>query len=39
MPAHIGNVEQALEVEAGAGPSARERLRETLAPVALTRRD
>ncbi len=39
MLAHIGNVEQALEVEAGAGPSAQERLRATLAPVALARRN
>jgi DNA-binding GntR family transcriptional regulator len=34
---HIGNVEQALEVEAAADPSADERLRATLAPVALPR--
>ena len=31
---HIGNVEQALEVEATAAPDASERLRATLAPVA-----
>lgn len=34
---HIGNVEQALQVEAAAGPDADERLRATLAPLALPR--
>jgi len=35
MLAHIGNVEQALEVEAAVDPAAADRLRATLAPVAL----
>ncbi|MBT2300995.1 GntR family transcriptional regulator [Variovorax paradoxus] len=34
---HIGNVEEALQVEAEAAPGADERLRATLAPVALPR--
>ncbi len=34
---HIGNVEQALEVEVPARPGSDERLRATLAPVALPR--
>lgn len=34
---HIGNVEQALQVEVQAAPGADERLRTTLAPVALPR--
>jgi DNA-binding GntR family transcriptional regulator len=34
---HIGNVEQALQVEAPPQPDADERLRSTLAPVALPR--
>jgi len=34
---HIGNVEEALEVEAAADPTENERLRATLAPVALPR--
>jgi DNA-binding GntR family transcriptional regulator len=34
---HIGNVEEALEVETAVGPAADERLRATLAPVALPR--
>jgi len=34
---HIGNVEEALEVEATADPTENERLRATLAPVALPR--
>ena len=38
MLAHIGNVEQALEVEVPARPDADERLRATLAPVALPQR-
>ena len=34
---HIGNVEEALQVEAVADPTENERLRATLAPVALPR--
>ncbi|MBO9650686.1 MAG: GntR family transcriptional regulator [Variovorax sp.] len=34
---HIGNVEEALQVEAAADPSENDRLRATLAPVALPR--
>lgn len=34
---HIGNVEQALEVDVVAGPGVEERLRATLAPLALPR--
>ena len=34
---HIGNVEEALQVEVEAAPGAGERLRATLAPVALPR--
>ena len=34
---HIGNVEQALEVDVPARPDADARLRATLAPVALPR--
>lgn len=34
---HIGNVEEALQVEAAADPTENERLRATLAPVALPR--
>jgi DNA-binding GntR family transcriptional regulator len=34
---HIGNVEEALQVEAAADPSADERLRATFAPIALPR--
>ena len=34
---HIGNVEQALQVEAQAAPDADERLRATLAPLTLPR--
>ncbi|MDM0011574.1 GntR family transcriptional regulator [Variovorax sp. J22P168] len=37
MLAHIGNVEQALQVEVAQAPDADERLRATLAPVALPR--
>ena len=37
MLEHIGNVEQALEVEVPQPPGADERLRTTLAPVALPR--
>jgi DNA-binding GntR family transcriptional regulator len=37
MLEHIGNVEEALEAEVGASPGAGERLRATLAPVALPR--
>ena len=38
MLQHIGNVEQALEVEVPARPGADERLRATLAPVSLPAR-
>jgi len=37
MLAHIGNVEEALQVEPAADPGADERLRATLAPLALPR--